>query len=456
MKKVCFMFFMVFAMVSTAISCMADQGTVDARMDDKDYHLVFESIDVKNGKVNIVISGYDSALRMAENGWGFPAIPVAHYGDEELPYSLCTIGNNGSYGFSFDRSDVPDSVWMDTGEEQVLIWEAGTENDAVENNSTDDKDETEDEAADGALDETEDVLFDETETEEIKELTAEDILTALGEPVYEQTYAALLSGERIQNGTKGETARGLQQTLIAFGREIAADGSTGPKTLEALNAVQNAFGLDETQEVDAEIYAKLLPGLLITVKPRKAKKLLASRMENDEYLYMCACAEAAAGNYYSAKLGFEDSQWNDWEDRAKGCVQEWPGTGQLYSNPEVGGNSAELAVQYNTERDAAMFIKVYTPDDVLARTMFIAGSGEAVVSLPGGNYRIKTGVGKNWYGEKESFGKAEGLYDILTFENGEELTEIPGNYRVTISINVQNADVSADNVGSDYERWEDF
>ena len=76
--------------------------------------------------------------------------------------------------------------------------------------------------------------------------SADEVLDALGDEIYRATYDAICSGEVIRKGSKGDAAKGVQQTLIAFGQDIAADGSVGPKTIGALNAVQAAFGMEQT------------------------------------------------------------------------------------------------------------------------------------------------------------------------------------------------------------------
>ena len=283
------------------------------------------------------------------------------------------------------------------------------------------------------------------------------ILAALNDDTWRATYAALLSGEVIQKGSKGDTAKGVQQTLVAFGQDIAVDGNFGPKTIAALNAVQEAFGLSQTESLDAAGYAALLPRLLIIADPDAADTLLAGQMDAGEYDYMRACALAARGKYASAKTLFEECGWGDWEARAGACVQPWPKTGVLYKNPDVKGSNAELAVQFNTDADTAMLVKVYTTDGVLARTMFIGGTGKATCSLPAGTYVIKDGVGKNWYGEEEAFGeRPEGQYEIMTFDDGSQEVELEKNYRSTITVNVQEDNPDAEGVGSDWESWSDF
>lgn len=89
----------------------------------------------------------------------------------------------------------------------------------------------------------------------------EAALTALGDGVYRRTWQTLLGGEPLREGSRGDAVKGLQQTLIAFGQKIAADGIFGPRTLNALNTVQTDLGLSKTRSLDAERYGALLKGL---------------------------------------------------------------------------------------------------------------------------------------------------------------------------------------------------
>lgn len=88
-------------------------------------------------------------------------------------------------------------------------------------------------------------------------------LAALGVTDYGALYEALNRGEAVGNGSRGDAARGLQQLLVAFGQDVTADGIVGPRTLAALNAVQAQFGLPQTDRLDAEGLATLLPLLLM-------------------------------------------------------------------------------------------------------------------------------------------------------------------------------------------------
>ena len=283
------------------------------------------------------------------------------------------------------------------------------------------------------------------------------VIDALGGGVYRETYEALRAGEVIRKGSKGTAAKGVQQTLAAFGQDIAVDGNVGAKTIAALNAVQAAFGMEETDALDAEGYARLLPGLLIATDPDRADALLGETADAGEYAYLSACAMDARGRYASAKALFEESGWKDWESRAADCVRKWPKTGVLYKNPKVKGSAAELTVKFNTDPDTAMLVKIYTADGVLARTMFIGGTGKATTSLPAGTYVIKDGIGSSWYGEEEAFGpRPEGTYEIMTFDGGQQEIHLKKNYASTITVNVREGDPAGEGVGSEYEDWENF
>lgn len=286
-------------------------------------------------------------------------------------------------------------------------------------------------------------------------VTTEDVLNALNDDTWRAASEALLAGEVIQKGSLGDTAKGVQETLVAFGQDIAVDGNVGPKTIAALNAVQAAFGMEQTETLDADGYAQLLPGLLMVTNPDEADSLLAGQMEPAEYDYMRACALEAQRKYASAKTMFEDCGWGDWETRAEACVQPWPATGVLYKNPDVSGSSTELTVKFNTDPDTAMLVKIYTLDDRLARTMFIGGTGQATCSLPADTYIVKDGTGKNWYGEVEAFG-SEGYYEIMTFGDGGQEVQLLENYSATITVNVQEDNPNAIGVGSNWESWGDF
>ena len=90
----------------------------------------------------------------------------------------------------------------------------------------------------------------------------ESALAALGVTDYPALRDALSSGEAVGDGSRGDAARGLQQLLVAFGQDVRVDGIVGPKTIAALKVVQGQYELPQTDKLDAEDLAALLPLLL--------------------------------------------------------------------------------------------------------------------------------------------------------------------------------------------------
>ena len=282
----------------------------------------------------------------------------------------------------------------------------------------------------------------------------EALLDALGRDAFRETYEALLDGEVLKQGSKGDVARGLQQTLVAFGRDITVDDNVGPKTMAALNEVQRAFGLEKTSSLDADGYAALLPGLLAAVHPEEAEALLGERL-GGEYQYIRGCALELQGKYYSARQAFEASGWGDWEERAAACGPKRPRTGLLYKNPGVKNGPVQVTVRLEGDGERALLVKLYDEGDKLARSLFIGGSGKASASLPEGSYAFRIGLGETWYGEQEAFGP-EGDYSAFVFDGGKCRLELEKNDTLSITVGDQDVSVDGEAVEMRDEAWEDF
>lgn len=263
---------------------------------------------------------------------------------------------------------------------------------------------------------------------------ATEILNALNDDLFKDTYRALSEGEVIQSGSYGSAVKGLQQTLNAFGQNLGVDGSAGSRTISALNEVQNAFGFEETDTLDADRYSELLSALLLLENPESAAKLLPQHMSRGQYRFMQACALVMQGKNYSARELFEKCSYRDWAKRATDCALPWPATGVIWKDSSLGGGT-ELTVKVNEVPDLGMYIKIYKDGTTPAAQLFVGGSGSATVSLPSGSYTIKDGTGKTWFGPEESFGRT-GSYEIMTFEDGSTETELESGYEYTITVNV--------------------
>ena len=285
------------------------------------------------------------------------------------------------------------------------------------------------------------------------------VIEALGEGPWEETLAALEGGEVLERNTRSDTVLGLQKTLNEFGQGLTLENRMNSRTIKALNTVQAAFGLKQTEKLDAEGYAQLLIRLLAYLDDEEADSILRGSMytENgNEYDYIRGCVFTMQEKYYSARESFEDSRFGDWEKRAGACVQKWPKNGQLYKNSNIKGSGMELTVSVNADKKSAMLVKIYTTDGTLVASLFIGGTGKAKTKLPGGVYIIKDGSGTDWYGPEEAFGKT-GSYETMTFDNyGNAEVELKNGHSYTITVNVKEINPDATGVGSEWESWGEF
>ena len=161
-----------------------------------------------------------------------------------------------------------------------------------------------------------------------------------------------------------------------------------------------------------------------------------------------------AGKYYSAKVAFEESEYDDWEARAAECVQQMPETGEIWH--AEGMESDEMALEFivnSADEETGYYIAVYTDEHELASTVFVKGTGSIDVWLPGGNYYVKDAFGSEWYGEEEMFGP-DGHYEDMIFdevEGDKYLTALEAGYRWTITINA--AEENGQGVDSEETEW---
>lgn len=291
----------------------------------------------------------------------------------------------------------------------------------------------------------------------------EQLLTALQEPELEAALNALQKGDPVTQGTVGETAKGLQKALVAFGCDIKVDGNAGPATFGALHQIQESFGLSPSKSVDADVYTELLALLLLSRDSKgEYDDLLRSHLGADEegaYEYMQGCAFYAAGHYYRALEAFEESGYKDYEKRAASCEQQWPNNGELWHNSSITKKDMDLVFDVNSSDDSeGMCFEVYTEDGTLASVLFLTGSGSVKTSLPGGKYRIRDASGDTWYGLKDIFGRS-GHYEYMyfnEFEEDEYLTALDAGYEWTISLNVSETDPDAAGVGSIDSDWDEW
>ena len=180
----------------------------------------------------------------------------------------------------------------------------------------------------------------------------------------------------------------------------------------------------------------------------------AFRLENDED-YQDGLRYMKEQKYYSAYVSFNMSSLEEAAEMAEKCRQPWPKNGELWHNSAVKGTGMQLTINVNQNEERAMMFKLYK-DGVHAATLFVRGNGKATVKLPGGTYKIRQGVGWDWYGLNESFGP-EGSYATMTFgENDDTTVKLQSGYSYQITVNTSDYVAPEDRVGTTYDDWGDF
>ena len=292
------------------------------------------------------------------------------------------------------------------------------------------------------------------------DISEDQILEALGNDIFRSTFEALSQGEEIVNGTHSDAAKGLQETLNEFGRNLVADGAAGNMTFEGLHQVQEALGLESTENVNGDTYLQLLKYLLLDTDEAMAASALGIT-DSGEADYHRANVLKLKGQNYLAKLRYEESAWGDWEEKAAGCVVPWPENGKVYQNQNIQGSDVELVVHRNGDEETAMQVDICTLENEVISSLFISGSGEATVYLPSGTFMIRSTDGSEWYGPGDAFG-GEHSWSIMTFNSEEDSSEqVPyvnlpsGSWMITINASEYNPD--SESIGSmsveEYLEW---
>lgn len=285
---------------------------------------------------------------------------------------------------------------------------------------------------------------------------ARNMLQILNDPLYTQTYEHLAAGNTIQKGEKSEYGRGLQTLLAALGRDISTGGQVGAKTITAMNDVFAMLGMDSGDSVDAARYERLLACCLCLKDEDAAHDTLVGFMSEDEFTYLCACGYELTGEYYKAYQKFCLTGWEDANERATACAQEWPKNGEVYRNSTYSGKKTYLHIQIDSQNEGqAALIKIYANNGDLVSCLFIGGAGKATAKLPGGTYIVKMGVGESWFGVEDAFG-SKGTYQTMLFDDGAKKVTLKSGYEYTLTINTAVSDPSAEDVRSEHEEYEGF
>lgn len=157
--------------------------------------------------------------------------------------------------------------------------------------------------------------------------------------------------------------------------------------------------------------------------------------------------------YYSAYEAFRKSDESDADEKAQQCIQPWPKNGEVWRTSGGKGDPFEFTIVVNQSKDCGMLLRFMRKGFPIS-SVFVGGTGTVKVSLPKGTYTIKAGIGENWFGLEEYFGR-NGSYETMTIDGKEEI-KLEGGYGYTLTINTSQRDPDADTVISEYESWEEF
>lgn len=308
-------------------------------------------------------------------------------------------------------------------------------------------------------DEEADVSPAQTTTEPIVGASvAEEILAQLNNPLYDETYEYLLAGNVVAKGENSNYGKGLQNLLVALGQDISIDGQVGGKTIAAMNEVRERLGMEANDGIDAPCFERLLTCLFCLRDEDAAYAILVDGgyMTEDELTYLRACGFELTGRYYKAYQAFCLTGWEDANERAECCAQDWPKNGEVYRNCDYSAKKTYLHLIINSQNAGrAALIKLYAENGDLVSCLFIGGAGEVTAKLPGGVYTVKMGVGESWFGVQDAFGK-QGYYETMLFDGGADSVTLKSGHEYTLTVNTSVSDPEADDVGAEYEEYEEF
>ena len=216
----------------------------------------------------------------------------------------------------------------------------------------------------------------------------------------------------------------------------------------------------QTEQKENKAVIKIDGGILATGKIEiRDKKDPAGKVTVDveiypDEMYRQGLDHMKEEKFYSAYKEFNSSSSDLAREKEKECIRPWPRNGEIWRDSSVRGKDMRLILQANQNDDTAMLFRVIK-DGKTVSCLFVGGTGKAIANLPGGVYTIKDGAGTQWFGMKEAFGP-DGSYETMTFEDDQTETLLESGYIHTITINVQEANPDAEDVGSVSEGWSGF
>lgn len=424
---------------------------VTLRFEDESYTLSPESVQVVDGALQIEVSGFGNAMHIRNGQIIIPFWVYVMSAGKKLGAISVQVDASGVNTYSFETASLPDEAFIYAqGDESnaVPLWKNTGENPPAPQEDVYSPASPEPYVARSDL---ADNLFIAME------------IYADNDAMLRDALAYLREGNTIGEGEHSEHARALQFLLNALSpvrNRIAETGRVDAETLNTLRRIQRGLGMRERGEVDAEDFLHFLKACCCWMAEGKALAILMDEgMTKAEFHQFCGDVFTLKGwqDMATAQYAMIDAPEGEPGEAPSAAVSvPWPSTGVVYRNAEYPGKSVTLHVTIDSEESGhATLVKIYNSIEDLICCLFIGGVGTATVNLPAGTYTLKTGVGERYYGIEDAFGR-EGHYQTLLFDGGAEQVRLESGYEYNLTINTAMSDPDADDVGSEYENWEDF
>ena len=176
--------------------------------------------------------------------------------------------------------------------------------------------------------------------------------------------------------------------------------------------------------------------------------------EENDSSYEQALAFVKEERFFSAYEAFMDSNSSDAYSQAQKCIKPWPKNGEVWRTSGGKGDPLEFTIVINQDADQATLLRFIRKGYPISY-VFVGGNSSATVKLPAGVYTVKSGQGTDWFGIKESFGRY-GRYETMTFDGGKTEIKLEAGHAYTLTINTSEKTPGTEDVGSQYESWENF
>ena len=117
-----------------AMPALAELGTADVAMNGNQYHILLESVEIKDGKLYVAMGGMAQTMAFGSEGIQLAADIVPVYGEERLHATDKDILFGADVTYRFDRDTLPDAILMiptQDAENPITLWENSEEEPAI-------------------------------------------------------------------------------------------------------------------------------------------------------------------------------------------------------------------------------------------------------------------------------------------------------------------------------------